>query len=639
MGQLGDLSPQGSIAVGIVVGLLSTSIQSLGLTLQRKSHLLEDEQQQLELRRPPYRRRRWQLGMFMFIISNIVGSTIQITTLPLPVLSTLQAAGLVFNTIFATLLLHEPFTRYSFIGTLLVCGGALLIGIYGAIGEPAHDLQQLLELLGRYQFIIWLVGTLLIVGITLMAARFFQYLAKKAHEQHEYSKEQERLEELSRSEHDMHDLTPSGIQKRPTLPLNIPVPSHMRSSRLRMLRGLAYALMSGILSAHSLLVAKSAVELLIRTLAPPRQNQFDKWQSWLILVALLFFALSQLYYLHCGLRLCSTSVLYPFVFCIYNVVAILDGLIYFNQSSLLTPLDGGLVALGTCILLAGVISLSWRLDETPPIAPATGPGTTDPEAPLGSPSEVADSPRLETSETSPLLRQRRHSTHGSLRRGGNRRPTLSLLPPHIAPPASSRTPTSAQIWAELDDSDDSDEGDSSPTRPQHLLQLPSATTSLILESPKKRRRRGQSLSSNSLVTPSKVSFADGTFSRRRSGETTSSPDRSSTARRVISAPHTIDNKTRTPAQSSVNTPYINPNAQNHENSFDPEAQTRTSSSKSTTTNDHRSWTSAPKRLAQWFYTDSRETNSPEDSHHDQNGNGKSEDDVSETGDDENNHAS
>jgi hypothetical protein len=29
----------------------------------------------------------------MFVISNIVGSTIQITTLPLPVLSTLQAVS------------------------------------------------------------------------------------------------------------------------------------------------------------------------------------------------------------------------------------------------------------------------------------------------------------------------------------------------------------------------------------------------------------------------------------------------------------------------------------------------------------------------------------------------------------------
>jgi hypothetical protein len=35
--------------------------------------------------------------MLMFVISNIVGSTIQITTLPLPVLSTLQAVWLSFE--------------------------------------------------------------------------------------------------------------------------------------------------------------------------------------------------------------------------------------------------------------------------------------------------------------------------------------------------------------------------------------------------------------------------------------------------------------------------------------------------------------------------------------------------------------
>ena len=33
--------------------------------------------------------------MLMFVVANIVGSTIQITTLPLPVLSTLQAVRLI----------------------------------------------------------------------------------------------------------------------------------------------------------------------------------------------------------------------------------------------------------------------------------------------------------------------------------------------------------------------------------------------------------------------------------------------------------------------------------------------------------------------------------------------------------------
>ena len=94
--------------------------------------------------------------MGMFIISNVVGSSVQISMLPLPVLSTLQASGLVFNSICATLILGEPFTRWSLWGTLLVCSGAVLIAIFGAIPSPAHKLSELLDLLGRRPFILWM---------------------------------------------------------------------------------------------------------------------------------------------------------------------------------------------------------------------------------------------------------------------------------------------------------------------------------------------------------------------------------------------------------------------------------------------------------------------------------------------------
>lgn len=45
----------------MLVGLVSTSLQAIGLTLQRKSHILEDEKDPYDIRRPPYKRRRWQV--------------------------------------------------------------------------------------------------------------------------------------------------------------------------------------------------------------------------------------------------------------------------------------------------------------------------------------------------------------------------------------------------------------------------------------------------------------------------------------------------------------------------------------------------------------------------------------------------
>lgn len=330
MGSLGDLSPGGSLAVGILVGLISTGVQSLGITLQRKSHILEDEKSPHDIRRPPHRRRRWQVGMGMFIVSNLLGSTVQISTLPLPVLSTLQASGLVFNSICASLILGEPFTRWSINGTLLVCTGALLIAIFGAIPSPPHSLDELLTLLGRTPFVVWMCLQAVLVISIAASTDSLNHVSKKL----------------------------------------------AQNPKFRLGRGLAYGCISGILSAHSLLVAKSAVELVIKTLTGG-SNQFVHWQSWVLLLALVTLALTQLYYLHRGLKLVSTSVLYPLVFCVYNIIAILDGLIYFDQMNQLTLRSALLIALGTAILLSGVLALSWRLsDEQHP--PSVGQSTLAP---------------------------------------------------------------------------------------------------------------------------------------------------------------------------------------------------------------------------------------------------------------------
>ena len=174
----------------------------------------------------------------------------------------------------------------------------MLIAIFGAIGEPAHNLDQLLELSGRRQFILWMISQAILVVAIIVGAKSLKWMN----------------------------------------------PWSSNSPRMRLFRGMAYGAVSGILSAHSLLVAKSAVELLVRTIVD-RHNEFNRWQSWIILLGLLALALTQLYYLHRGLKLCSTSILYPFVFCVYNIIAILDGLIYFHQTSRLSLLHALLVSL------------------------------------------------------------------------------------------------------------------------------------------------------------------------------------------------------------------------------------------------------------------------------------------------------
>lgn len=230
--------------------------------------------------------------------------------------------------------------------------------------------------------------------------------------------------------------------------------------RIKLFRGMCYGSVSGILSAHSLLLAKSAVELLVRTIING-ENQFNRWQSWVILLGMIALALTQLFYLHRGLKLCSTSILYPFVFCIYNIIAILDGLIYFRQVSQLTGFHAGLIALGTIILLGGVLCLSWRLEVIDNHAAVTvvgstqtglGPGMAIVEEHSPSSSALLDGridEEASTGEREPLLGSTRSRHYSSYSRG--RAPSLPFLPSIDRREAADLN--AASIWAELDESD------------------------------------------------------------------------------------------------------------------------------------------------------------------------------------------
>lgn len=309
-----NISSSNAIVLGCAVGVLTLAAQSVGLTLQRKSHLQEDEKPPEAPRKPAYKRHMWQAGLLLFLFSNIIGSSVQISTLPLVILSPLQAVGLVFNSICSSLLLDESFSQYAIIGTILVATGALAVAYFGVVPEPHHNLAELLILLHRKPFIVWMLCTFIVVAGIMV------------------------LLQVSKSWK----------------------PSISHPDRLPLLRGMMYGVICGILSAHSLLMAKSAVEIIVRGLTD-HWKDLKHYQSWVIVGFFIFFAVSQLYFLNCALHLCSTSIIYPLNFCIYNIVTIMNGLIYFEQVSKLSTLNCWLVALGTLLILFGVLCLSWRL--------------------------------------------------------------------------------------------------------------------------------------------------------------------------------------------------------------------------------------------------------------------------------------
>ena len=150
-----------------------------------------------------------------------------------------------------------------------------------------------------------------------------------------------------------------------------PIDPDLKSfDRTRLLLAISYASFSGIISGMCLLFAKSGVELLLLTLSG--KNQFWRWEAWVLVLGLIVFALLQLWYLHKALVLADPTLVCPCkcyhdtsketatynddiaAFCFYNLSSIVNGLVYFDQFSLIPPLYLGLVTLGIFVLLCGV---------------------------------------------------------------------------------------------------------------------------------------------------------------------------------------------------------------------------------------------------------------------------------------------
>ncbi len=120
----------------------------------------------------------WLLGFAVFISSNVVGSLVQIASLPVVILAPLGAVSLLWNAFFAHLILGDVFSPWMILGTLFIAGGAVLIAIFGIVPEPTRSLEDLLGLFRRPAFVAYfsLLGAVVLVSLAIVC--FFSFWRK-----------------------------------------------------------------------------------------------------------------------------------------------------------------------------------------------------------------------------------------------------------------------------------------------------------------------------------------------------------------------------------------------------------------------------------------------------------------------------
>ncbi|KAI1797897.1 hypothetical protein LXA43DRAFT_877126 [Ganoderma leucocontextum] len=475
----GDLSI--SIPIGITIGLLASFVQSLGLTIQRKSHVLNqalpEDHQKVEHRRP-----LWLLGFAIFLSSNLFGSVFQIASLPVVILAPLGAVSLLWNAFFARLLLGDVFSPWMFLGTLLIAGGAVLIAVFGIVPEPTRSLEDLLRLFNRPTFIAYfsLLGFAVFVWLATAHAVEYSYhrryklvdvspplsplvmptvapsiltTATTAHHAVDPTSPTERTPLIDRKPHPRSKSTSPSPSPNGSSMIASPLSYASRSPRTPLFLSSSYASISGILSGMCLLFAKSGVELLLLTLGG--DNQFWRWQAWVLLLGLIVFALLQLWYMHKGLVLADPTLVCPLAFCFYNLSSIVNGLIYFDQFSLLSTTHLLLVLLGIAVLLAGVYVISfppeggrgvdigtWTEGELPTELLSTGESDIEAQE-----EAFEDEPLPMEDEARPESPHNRTQTQAGLGLHVITEPPTPIAAPQVSPTPPSPTGTSLRSRA------------------------------------------------------------------------------------------------------------------------------------------------------------------------------------------------
>ncbi|WFC99782.1 hypothetical protein MYAM1_002527 [Malassezia yamatoensis] len=159
-------------AVGL--GLLASFVQSLGLTIQRRSHLLNERLPE-QAQKSEWHRPAWIAGFIIFLAANLCGTIFQIGTLPIVILAPLGAVSLLYNAFLARILLNDLLSQHMILGSSLIAIGAALIGYFGAVEEKPHPLRELLELYERPTFVAFATMYLLVMASILIMAHLTEW--------------------------------------------------------------------------------------------------------------------------------------------------------------------------------------------------------------------------------------------------------------------------------------------------------------------------------------------------------------------------------------------------------------------------------------------------------------------------------
>ncbi|EAU91775.2 hypothetical protein CC1G_04543 [Coprinopsis cinerea okayama7 len=444
-------NPVVAFMIGLSIILLASIMNAAGLNLTKYDHVRMSALPKSE-RRKDWMRPIWLLGMLLYILSQLIGSTLALEYMRAEYVAPLGSSSLVFNFLFARFLVGTPVTKSDIWGTIVVVLGVIGIVAFGSINSglsqetDAAHLTELWRRGGWLGYFFFMGGALYLVLVftscldAVLAARGDLNNTRPATGQRPTfgSAPAKRLGFVGKvvgffkTVKAMWDWGMSWIMDWV---------EHWAGPKddkqIAWTLGIGWACCGGGLAGGCLVFAKATVKLISGSLSKVNTgNQFGHASSIFTIIFLAITAVMQILCLNRGLRVYDSTLVVPVFYGVYTATGFLNSLIFNNEVESYQSWTLFLIFVSISVLVSGVVLLTHKKPE-----------------PVTTRIRGAATPRTGLPTSDSTRRRRRTHLPGDA--------DDEEMQMHTSELAGKKTGESERLWAvgEVSDSDEGDDPD------------------------------------------------------------------------------------------------------------------------------------------------------------------------------------
>ncbi|KAG0706124.1 hypothetical protein DFH29DRAFT_903765 [Suillus ampliporus] len=368
-------SPVVAFIIGLAIILLASILNAAGLNITKLDHVRTSTIPK-SARRRDWLRPLWLLGMVLYILSQLIGSTLALDYMRAEYVAPLGSTSLIFNFLFARFLIGTPVTQTDIYGTMIVVLGVIGIVAFGAINSGLStetDVDHLTALWRRGGWLgFFFCMSLALILVLIFANSLDAVLAARS------DLDSEPFAGMSARRSPTSSTTFLGKAKNNWNAWMLWVKEKLETwtapqddKQVAWVLGIGWACCGGGLAGGCLVFAKATVQLLTGSLSHENPgNQFGHLAPIFTIILLVVTAVLQIVCLNRGLKVYDSTLVVPVFYGVYTATGFLDSLVFNNEVDSYKPWILFLIFASIMILISGVVLLTHKKPERSTRAPA-----------------------------------------------------------------------------------------------------------------------------------------------------------------------------------------------------------------------------------------------------------------------------